>query len=78
MSVPEYRPDGDYEEEDSIPLPEDGGEVRSRKDEEQCRCCRVVNFHLLQFYFSFGALPLLMMNLSRWHSLLGCATYPRP
>lgn len=27
MSVPEYRPDGDYEEEDSIPLPEDGGEV---------------------------------------------------
>jgi hypothetical protein len=27
MSVPEYRPDGDYEGEDSIPQPEDGGEV---------------------------------------------------
>ena len=34
-------------------------------------CCRVVNFLLLQFYC--GALPLLMVNLSRRHSL-GCAT----
>ena len=42
--------------------PEDGGEARKKK----CQmCCRVVNFHLLQFNFSFGALPLLMMNLPR-------------
>jgi hypothetical protein len=71
MSVPEYRPDGDYEGEDSIPRPDENRDPLTRSDAQSCAFRSILELSMHASQGDGGALEDLKSLAELLCGLLG-------